>query len=251
MEESASGIRAEIVRQGNWLFRWRSYLPIVLLGPFAVAVATMRWPLGSYRLHEFWEFSCLGISILGLVIRSLVIGFAPGGTSCRATQRQVAECLNTTGMYSLVRHPLYLGNFLIWFGIALIPLNIWFASFFVLAFWLYYERIAAAEENFLRLKFGTAFDDWAATTPSFVPRFRGWQQPPLKFSWRNVLKREYTALGGLIAGHFAVELVEHLVIDARVTQEWFWYGLAIAGVVLYFTLRTIRLRTKLLHVGGR
>ncbi|MGB8874133.1 MAG: hypothetical protein WCC75_12145, partial [Desulfobaccales bacterium] len=49
---------------------------------------------------------------------SLPWGLPPRGTSGRNTQGQVAETLNTTGIYSLVRNPLYLGNFLIWLGLS-------------------------------------------------------------------------------------------------------------------------------------
>ena len=46
-----------------------------------------------------------------------------------------------------------------------------------LVFWLYYERIMLAEEEFLRARYGKAFDDWAARTPAFLPNFRHWVPP--------------------------------------------------------------------------
>jgi protein-S-isoprenylcysteine O-methyltransferase Ste14 len=72
----------------------------------------------------------------------------------------VAEVLNTTWMYSLVRNPLYLGNFIIWLGLALF-INVWWCTIIViLSFILFYERIIFAEEKFLREKFGKTFK-WA------------------------------------------------------------------------------------------
>ncbi len=56
------------------------------------------------------------ISFFGLALRVIVVGHAPYGTSGRNTREQVADTLNTTGMYSIVRHPLYLANYLIILG---------------------------------------------------------------------------------------------------------------------------------------
>ena len=51
----------------------------------------------------------------------------PAGTSGRNTAKQVADTLNTTGLYSLTRNPLYLGNAVIYMAIACFLQNVWFA----------------------------------------------------------------------------------------------------------------------------
>jgi len=76
----------------------------------------------------------------------------PKNTSGR-TNSLIAERLNTTGMYSIVRHPLYLGNFLIVFGIVLFIQVLWFGIIVLAGYWFYYERIIFAEEEFLRKRF--------------------------------------------------------------------------------------------------
>lgn len=64
-----------------------------------------------------WAWSCIAVSLFGLLIRAVTIGFTPKGTSGRNTKEgQVAEVLNTKGIYSVVRHPLYLGNYFMWLG---------------------------------------------------------------------------------------------------------------------------------------
>ena len=80
----------------------------------------------------------------------------------------MADSLNTTGIYSLVRHPLYLGNFLMWLGVSLLTCHAGFILLFVLAYWLYYERIMFAEEQFLRRKFGKRYLTWANRTPAII-----------------------------------------------------------------------------------
>lgn len=49
-------------------------------------------------------------------------------------------------MYSIVRNPLYFGNLLIAIGLALLPGVWWLLLIVGLAFFIYYERIIAAEE---------------------------------------------------------------------------------------------------------
>jgi hypothetical protein len=127
------------------------------------------------------------------------VGHAPAGTSGRNTLGQVARSLNVTGLYSVVRHPLYLGNFLMWLGVSLVPRCWWFTALTVLIFWLYYERIMFAEEGFLEECFGEDYRGWAAATPAFIPKFHTWVKPALPFSLRAAVAREYSGLFAVIA----------------------------------------------------
>jgi protein-S-isoprenylcysteine O-methyltransferase Ste14 len=236
----------ELQRQGNWLFRWRSYLPFLLVVLVALALAQFDWPFHSQTFHEVWEFACLTISVLGLVIRVLAIGYAPPRTSGRQTDKQVADELNTTGMYSIVRHPLYLGNFLIGFGISLVLLVWWLPVIYTLAFWLYYERIMVAEEAFLAERFARKFYNWSDATPAFWPAIAQWRRPERQFSLRTVLRREYTGMFVIVVGHTFIELSEHLVMFHRAAWEPFWIAFSIAGTGVYLLLRALKKRTSLL-----
>ena len=77
--------------------------------------------------------------------------------------------LNVTGIYSLLRHPLYLGNFFMWLGPVLFLRSFGAVLVFGLIYWLYYERIMFAEEQFLRRKFGDIYDKWSENVSSFIP----------------------------------------------------------------------------------
>jgi len=241
----------QIESQGNWLFRWRSYLPLVFLLPVVIALIGFHWPLGSYLFHEFLELVCLAVSLLGLVIRCATVGYVPSGTSGRNTRKQVASCLNTTGMYSVVRHPLYLGNYLIGLGATLVLFRWWLPVTYSLAFWLYYERIMAAEEKYLYEKFGESFQKWVANTPAFVPSWSHWQSAELTFSLRNVLRREYTAFFVVILLHSGIEGGEIWVMHSRILSHPVWLATLVFALGVYLLLRTLKRKTTWLTVAGR
>ena len=106
---------------------------------------------------------------VGFLVRFYTIATSAKDTSGRNTKQQVANSLNTKGIYSIIRHPLYFGNFLIWLGIAISTLNFYFVIFMSLIFWIYYERIMLVEEKFLASKFKNDFSTWSAKVPAFFP----------------------------------------------------------------------------------
>jgi protein-S-isoprenylcysteine O-methyltransferase Ste14 len=147
-------LKEEFERTGNWLFRWRSYLPLMMIAIFLLALREYEYPGNSENLDHLWEIFCLIVSFIGFGIRVFTVGHTPKGTSGRNTKEQVAETLNTSGIYSVVRNPLYLGNFFMGLGLALFAHLWWLTLIYILVFWLYYERIIFAEEEYLRNKFG-------------------------------------------------------------------------------------------------
>jgi protein-S-isoprenylcysteine O-methyltransferase Ste14 len=244
-------LREEFERTGNWLFRWRSYLPLLLIGLFLPALRYYEHPGHSQRLDHALEAVCLMVSFLGLGIRAVTIGHTPKGTSGRNTKKQVAERLNTTGIYSVVRNPLYLGNFFMWLGIALFLHDVWLTVVYVLLFWLYYERIIFAEEAYLRNKFGDEYLEWADRTPAFIPTFSQYRKPELPMSVRNVLRREYNGFFAVIVVLFVFETLGDLASEGRLEFEWGWLLLLATGFSIWLTLRTLKKHTTLLNVEGR
>ncbi|HYH81226.1 MAG TPA: methyltransferase [Longimicrobium sp.] len=211
----------------------------------------LPWAGDPRPLHPAWEAFCLGVSLTGVLVRALIIGTKPRGTSGRNRRAQVASRLNTTGMYSIVRHPLYVGNALMWAGVALYP-RMWTAAALVAAFfWIYYERIMFAEEEFLRRQHGNEWKAWAAATPAFFPDFSLWVRPDLPFAMRAVLAAEYPGFLGLAASFLAIRTVSDLIFLGRVEAHPFWLALFGTAVVGYAVLRTLRKHTRLLQVSGR
>ena len=185
-------LREEFEKTGNLMFRWRSYLPLLAVGIVFAGMMYYKHPGQCDKWDDLVEIACMAVAFFGEGIRMYVAGHVPKRTSGRNTSGQVADDINKTGLYSIVRHPLYLGNFFIILGISMMLFIWWFILLSVLIFWLYYERIAFAEEEFLRKKFGDAYLEWANKTPAFIPRFKNWKKPELPFSLKAALKKEYS-----------------------------------------------------------
>ena len=244
-------LREEFEQNGNWLFKRRSWLPL-LLYPFAVAVIYFYQDTTyQYITSPAWGITCFVASLLGLFVRALTIGYTPKGTSGRNTEKQVAETLNETGIYSVVRHPLYLGNFLMWLGLFMFIGVWWFVLICALAYWIYYERIMYAEEEFLRRNYSARYEAWASRTPAFLPRLSGWVQSNLQFSMRNVLKREYNGLFATVVSFVLINILSHLFNEKRFIVDELWQVIFVLGALTFLVLRTLKKNTKVLDIAGR
>ena len=77
--------------------------------------------------------------------------------------------LASTGAYSLVRHPLYLGNFLILGGFTLACANWGVVIVVVLFFLFYYPAAVRYEDAKLERKFGDEWREWSKGIPAMFP----------------------------------------------------------------------------------
>ena len=178
-------------RWGTFLFKYRdAVFPAVILA--IIIVTRPRFPSGS-RTADLW-LDLLGILVAfsGQALRIAVIGYryiVRGGKN----RRVHAEDLVTDGFFALSRNPLYVGNILVLFGLFIIwntPLLYLIGVPFVL---LGYAGIVAAEEAFLRGKFGADYEEYCRTTNRWIPDLRRARAAldGIPFNWRRVLLREY------------------------------------------------------------
>jgi hypothetical protein len=128
---------------------------------------------------------------------------------------------------------------------------LWLVVLGISAFWLYYERIIAAEEAFLKAKFGEEYMVWSEKTPAFFPRFRKWITPALPFSLKNVLKREYTGFFVIATSFTLLDIAEDFLGEGILEVDDGWLRFFIFGMVAYLTLLTMKRKTRILHVEGR
>jgi protein-S-isoprenylcysteine O-methyltransferase Ste14 len=240
----------EFENSGNWLFKRRSWLPVIMI----VAGIVMMY-LGNRQVILFDmrdELIFLGVSLLGQVIRILTVGFTPRNTSGRNTiNGQIADELNVTGIYSLLRHPLYLGNFFMWLGPVLFLRSFWFTVIFGLLYWLYYERIMFAEEQFLRRKFGDIYDKWSEKVSSFIPYSFNFIKPKLPFSVRNIIKREHNSFFNIFVIFTLLDVFRNYFLSGRIYLTEMWIYLFASSLIIWIMARFVHKRTKWLEVEGR
>ncbi len=246
-------LRDKMVVQGNRLFRKRGMYASVLGIPMVLFAFYQH--LYSGNVHFFgwgWDAVCFAVSLIGLALRAYAIGCRARRTSGRNGQKgQVADTLNTTGLYSLTRNPLYLGNFLIALGIVMMFSLWWLVVIYALGFWLHYERIILAEEDFLLNKFGETYTKWAEVTPVFVPVFRNRRPPEIPFSWRTALKSEYQTAAMTIFSFIVLQLVSHGHPAYSFASVKVWVYLLALNLAFFMVVRLVCKRTKFLHVSGR
>jgi protein-S-isoprenylcysteine O-methyltransferase Ste14 len=184
-----------LVEFGRYSFRWRG-----LLMPIALVLVLIP---GPKVLAEPWVAGLIGwpIAVLGELVRVATIGLdyiIRGGKD-----RQVyAERLVTRGFYEHTRNPMYFGNLLLLVGFAL-GANSWLLlAIGVPLAVLVHVGIIAAEENFLRGKFGADYDDFVRRVPRLVPNLSGISRTlqGMEFNWRRVLVKEFYAPLGWLSG---------------------------------------------------
>ncbi|MCM8818942.1 MAG: isoprenylcysteine carboxylmethyltransferase family protein [Candidatus Omnitrophica bacterium] len=161
------------VRLGKFLFKWRSFTPI----PCIIIALLLFHPYYPHFLSQFEPFlTLIGIifTLFGELLRVWTHLYASEGTSGRESYLK-AESLNKEGPYSLLRNPLYSGNFLIVGGILIIFSNI-FAFIIGLGFLIFqYTFIVLAEEEYLKNKFGEEWINYSKSVPRFIPKIKGFK----------------------------------------------------------------------------
>jgi protein-S-isoprenylcysteine O-methyltransferase Ste14 len=202
---------------GDVLFRWRSYMPLVLIPLFLLSVLDSGVPTPFH-----WEVMCFVVALSGLFVRAYVIGTAPAGASTRGTRHPTADTLSTLGAYSVVRHPLYLANTLIASGCALLSGTWYLPAIVILLSFIYHERIAAREEAFLADTFGERFQEWASRVPALLPDFSGYRASGVPFQLRKVLVQESHGLCAIGTAFLVLDTLEDsLRLGAfRVDTRW-------------------------------
>ena len=104
----------------------------------------------------------LAIAVFGQVFRIYAAGFIH-------KNRKLAS----TGPYALVRHPLYLGNFLILIGFTLAAANLYVGIAVMVFFLIWYPAAISYEDSKLESIFEDEWRDWSKNIRAIIPgRFK-------------------------------------------------------------------------------
>jgi protein-S-isoprenylcysteine O-methyltransferase Ste14 len=233
-------------KSGNQLFRYRGQIPLILVG-IAILVIYFNHELTFFE-YLFGKKITIGLTLgfifFGHLIRFLVVGVRGVHTSGQNRHEQVAEMLNTTGLYSIVRHPLYVGNFFIWIGVFVWLGDPWFffvgCSFFILL----YVPIMKLENSFLADKFGKKYGEWSAKTPMFIPKFRLFQKSSIPFSVKLVWKNEYPGIVSTLSSLWFISFMRLQFLEGKITISLPLFFFATMILVFGLSSRYLKHRTQ-------
>lgn len=99
------------------------------------------------------------------------------------------EQLATSGPYSYVRHPLYVGNILGVTGMTVISGTWWAYVITALFFWMFYPTTIRYEDGKLENMFGEPWRQWGAEVRALVPRLTPYSREPMGWSLRRAAGR--------------------------------------------------------------
>jgi protein-S-isoprenylcysteine O-methyltransferase Ste14 len=182
------GLKIEL---GNFFFRYRNgVFPLAFI--IALLAGRPQLAFDSREWDTLVDVCGFVVALLGQCLRVATIGYeyiVRGGKD----RRVYANTLVQGGIFAHCRNPLYLGNLLIVFGLALVIHSWAFYLIFVPFILLAYTTIVAAEEAYLRRKFGAEYDLYCRRVPRWRLRLEGIPASvkPMRFNWQRVLVKEY------------------------------------------------------------
>jgi len=141
---------------------------LILFGLFLVI-----WILDSFILHH----STFLADSIPLLIRLIILGvafaaafylFKSGHVVISGDQR--ATEVVSAGAFRYVRHPLYLGSILIYFGMTVSTASLFCLTLLVLIA-LFYNYVAGYEEKLLEVKLGQNYIAYKNKTGKWIPNF--------------------------------------------------------------------------------
>ncbi len=124
-----------------------------------------------------------------------------------------------------------------------------FSAFVIISliYWVYYERIMFAEERFLEKKFGQQYIDWSMKVPAFLPKFGSFTKSSITFSFREVLKREYSGVFSAALCFMIVDLFRQFLMTKTVSFCRISVYVTVFCLVLMLILRTLKHHTTVLE----
>lgn len=209
-----SAAPALAVSYGRWLFKHRNKVFTVIMLALLLGLPPLT-VAHDVRIDRWLDVLGIVIAAAGQVLRAAVIGLEyikRGGVN----KQPHADKLVTGGMFAHCRNPLYVGNLLILAGLFVIhnhPLVYLLGGLFYLTA---YHAIVAAEEDYLRNKFGPDFDAYCAQVPRWNIRWRGLAttMSSMEMNWKRMVQKDYGTAYFWMAGAALLLTIERLRADS-------------------------------------
>lgn len=219
-----------LARVGAVFYRYRKFfipgMMVLVLAAFRpVALGESRW------LDTLLDLLGVAVVLCGQTLRAAVIGYAyirRGGKDGKA----YADDLQTGGLFAHARNPLYLGNLILLLGLLIVynSPGAYLVAFPFAVF--FYAAIVAAEEEYLRGRFGESYEDYCRRVPRWIPNFRGMRESlaGMSFNWRRLVRKEYGSAFAWVLAVLVLRVWEVRTLDAYASHRPYlaWYLLPLA-----------------------
>lgn len=173
----------------------------------------------------------VALLIAGEAIRFWALGF----------MEKKGKKLAMSGPYAFVRNPLYVGNFFLGLGVAVLVWNWIIGIVFLVGFLGIYAGTIRGEEKHLREMFGKTYEDYCKSVPSFFPRLTPYQAPEKdSFLWSRIVKHhEYITVLGIALMVLLIHLYDDFFIAKEPLAEEIPLLIAAGAIILVLVLERI------------
>ncbi len=185
------------------------------------------------------SFGGLLISLLGEFIRVLAVGFSYEGTSGRETYLR-AENVNTTGIYSIVRNPLYIGNYFMFAGVVIAFSNLYALVVFSLFLYLQYYFVILAEEDYLMDKYPEQYTGYCSRVRRIIPVLGSYVKNRNPFNLQKVVFKENDSLFNLLVMFILVLLYKEKSLNGSVSDFTPYIFSGVSILLVYIIIKIIK-----------
>lgn len=233
-----------MIKIGNFFFRYRNALFLFLYALLFIPSPRL-FTEAAWGPYFYLYASGLGLLITfsGQLIRGATIGLAyivRGGRN----KEVYADGLVTSGIFSHVRNPLYIGNLLMLWGVGILANSLLFVAVVMPIFFFIYQCIVLAEEAFLRKKFGNDFETYARQVHRWIPQFKGIGKTfsSMRFNWKRWMIKEYNTQFVWLSGIVLIWLINYADPVGLERNDAYVIGGAsiLLFAVYYFTIRFLK-----------
>ena len=158
------------------LINWPEPIVLVLVTLYLMRHFPAAPPFGVLSVTAAVLSAAIALAAISLTLWALISLPTVSGGHYVLKDQPIVE----RGAFAWVRHPIYLGVFLIWFTLALAfqsLATLLIAALYVVPSYVLYIR---AEEKMMRESYGAAYDDYCKRVGGLFPRFRLLAHSPLK-----------------------------------------------------------------------
>jgi protein-S-isoprenylcysteine O-methyltransferase Ste14 len=219
--------------------KWERYLQIVLL----ICAAAAIWRSGADLQNgwgklpeEIWEAASLAFIIMGVALRLVAFGFVD--------ENAPSVMLQTSGVYSIVRHPVLMSDALIAAGLMFGTQVWWFIALGAVVLPAYYWLAVRTRDEETARHLGAIVAWWRAETPAFSTDLSRWDSGRTVFLLRTALERALPSMLVSSALALALEVLHDLRVgDATLQswpQDWEYYFATFTAVLAFAVLVKVR-----------